>query len=211
MPTRVKVCGITRLEDAQLAVELGAAALGFNFYPPSPRFIAPSAARSIIERLPLLVLPVGVYADETDSGRVAGIAHEAGVRAVQLHGPRFPSLDGELAAGYPIIRAVAVGEDFRVETLQKLGGKTFLLDAYHPDLRGGTGTPFDWTLARKAAEYGTIILAGGLTPGNVGRAISEVHPFAVDIASGVESSPGQKDPARLRAFFEAVREADRYS
>lgn len=210
MPTRVKVCGITRLEDAQLAVELGAVALGFNFYPPSPRFIAPNAARSIIERLPLLVLPVGVYADETDSGRVAGIAHEAGVRAVQLHGPHFPSSD-ETLAGYPIIRAVAVDDAFSVEMLRNIGGQTFLLDAYHPDLRGGTGTPFDWTLARKAAEYGTIILAGGLTPENVGRAISQVHPFAVDVASGVESVPGQKDPARLRAFFEAVREADRHS
>ena len=210
MPTRVKVCGITRLEDAQLAVELGAVALGFNFYPPSPRFIAPNAARSIIERLPLLVLPVGVYADETDSGRVAGIAHEAGVRAVQLHGPHFPSSDGTLA-GYPIIRAVAVDDAFSVEMLRNIGGQTFLLDAYHPDLRGGTGTPFDWTLARKAAEYGTIILAGGLTPENVGRAISQVHPFAVYVASGVESVPGQKDPARLRAFFEAVKEADRHS
>ena len=208
MPTRVKVCGITRVEDAELAVELGAAALGFNFYPHSPRSIALRAARSIIERLPPFVTAVGVYADETDAEHVDVLAREAGVLTLQLHGPRFPELDGPLAS-YSIIRAVTVGEDFDVKMLARLQAGAFLLDAFHPELKGGTGKTFDWALAQKATEYGTIILAGGLNPENVGKAIAEVRPFAVDVASGVESAPGEKDPSRLRAFFAAVEEADR--
>jgi len=208
MPTRIKVCGITRLEDALLAVELGADALGFNFYRPSPRYIAPETARHIIGRLPPFVTPVGVYANETDMDHVTAIAAEAGVGAIQLHGPQFPELAGP-PAGYSLIRAVAVGEDFTAESLAAFQANAFLLDALHPRLSGGTGKPFDWELARDARRYGDIILAGGLNPGNVGRAIQEVRPYAVDVASGVESAPGQKDPALLRAFFAAVQEADR--
>ena len=205
MPTRIKVCGITRLEDAQLAVELGAAALGFNFYRPSPRYIAPAEARAIIERLPPFLEAVGVYANETEMDHVTAVAAEAGVGAIQLHGPRFP----ERPTGYPLIRAVAVGEDFKADSLAGLDASAFLLDAFHPDLSGGTGKSFNWELAREANKYGTIILAGGLNPGNVGRAIQEVCPYAVDVASGVESVPGKKDPMLLRAFFAAVQEADR--
>jgi phosphoribosylanthranilate isomerase len=208
MPTRTKICGITRLEDALLAVELGADALGFNFYRPSPRYIAPDAARGIIQQLPPFVIPVGVYANETDMNHVTAVAAEAGVGAIQLHGPQFPEIAG-LPAGYSLIRAVAVGKDFKAESLTTLQANAFLLDAFHPELSGGTGKRFDWQLARDANRYGAIILAGGLNPGNVGRAIQEVRPYAVDIASGVESAPGQKDPALLRAFFAAVQEADR--
>ena len=208
MPTRIKVCGITRLEDAQLAVELGASALGFNFYPPSPRYIAPGAAPSIIERLPPLVVAVGVYANETEMEHVTAIAREAGVGAIQLHGPRFPDFSRQ-PAGYPLIRAVAVGEDFKAEMLAGFRANAFLLDSFHPNLSGGTGRSFDWVQAREAYRYGTIILAGGLNPENVGHAIREVRPFAVDVASGVESAPGKKDPALLRAFFAAVAETDR--
>jgi phosphoribosylanthranilate isomerase len=208
MPTRIKVCGITRLEDALLAVELGANALGFNFYRPSPRYVAPETARAIIRRLPPFVTGVGVYANETDMDHVTAVAAEAGVGAIQLHGPQFPEFAGP-PAGYTLIRAVAVGEDFKAESLAALQANAFLLDAFHPNLSGGTGTSFDWELAREANNYGTIILAGGLNPGNVGRAIREVRPYAVDVASGVESAPGQKDPALLRALFAAVQEADR--
>lgn len=208
MPTRIKVCGITRPEDAQLAVGLGASALGFNFYPSSPRYIAPDAARAIIEKLPPFVMAVGVYANETDMEQVTDIAREAGVGAVQLHGPRFPEL-GKKAGYYPLIRAVAVNDDFKAETLASLRANAYLLDAFHPNLSGGTGKAFKWELAREANRYGTIILAGGLNPENVGRAIREVRPFAVDVASGVESAPGQKDPALLRAFFAEVAETDR--
>lgn len=208
MPTRVKVCGITRLEDALLAVELGASALGFNFYRLSPRYIAPASARGVIQHLPPFVEAVGVFANETEMGHVTAIADEAGVGTVQLHGPRFPDLELE-PGSHPLIHAVAVEDGFKAESLATLRAKAFLLDAFHPSLSGGTGRTFDWELARKANRYGTIILAGGLNPENVARAIQEVHPFAVDVASGVESAPGQKDAALLRAFFAAVREADR--
>jgi len=207
MPTRVKICGITRWEDAQLAVELGAAALGFNLYPPSPRYVAPAVARDIIRQLPPFVVPVGVFADEEDDEHVAGVARQARVSVVQLHGPRFPRLE-EALRDYPLIRAVAVGPDFNPESLRGLRANAFLLDTFDPTLRGGTGREFDWRLAREARQFGPVILAGGLTSANVGQAIREVQPFAVDVASGVESTPGIKDPVKLRAFFAAVREAD---
>jgi phosphoribosylanthranilate isomerase len=207
MPTRVKICGITRWEDAQLAVELGASALGFNFYPPSPRYIEPAAARAIIVKLPPLVTTVGIFADEPNDEHVAGVAKEARVTVVQLHGPRVPKLDGVLAE-FPRICGVTVKEGFKPEALRDLGGDAYLLDAFDIKLLGGTGKPFNWALARDASRFGTIILAGGLTPENVGRAIREVRPFAVDVASGVEAAPGVKDANKLRAFFQEVRQAD---
>jgi phosphoribosylanthranilate isomerase len=208
VPTRVKICGITRRKDALLAVELGAAALGFNFYPPSPRYIAPSAAVEIIRQLPPFVMPVGVFADETDAEHVITVAREAGVAAVQLHGPALPVMDGPLGE-YPVILAVPVGEDFRPEGLSRFTAGAFLLDTFDRKLLGGTGKTFDWSVAREAKRYGHVILAGGLTPQNVARAIREVRPYAVDVASGVESAPRVKDAAKLRAFFAAVAEADR--
>lgn len=208
MPTRVKICGITQLEDAHLAVELGATALGFNFYPPSPRYIAPEVAWAIIQSLPPLLMAVGVFADETHGRRVAEVARRAGVGAVQLHGPRFPA-DGDWLEDYRLIRAVAVRSGMKAEEMAGLQASAFLLDSYDSELRGGTGKTFDWNLAREAKRYGPIILAGGLTPGNVGRAVREVRPYAVDVASGVESAPGKKDPTKLRSFFAAVAEADK--
>jgi phosphoribosylanthranilate isomerase len=208
MPTRVKICGITRLEDARLAVELGAAGLGFNFYRPSPRFIEPARARSIIAGLPPLAMAVGIFADETESARVAQVARLAGVDAVQLHGPNFPADDGALE-NIRVIRAVAMRRDSNPADWGEHRASALLLDTYESELPGGTGKTFDWNLAREAKRYGPIILAGGLTPENVGRAIREVRPYAVDVASGVESGPGIKDFAKLRAFFAAVEEADR--
>lgn len=206
MRTRVKICGITRQEDARLAVELGVAALGFNFYSPSPRYIRPGAAGEIIRQLPPFVTLVGVFADETDAEHVTGVAREARVTAIQLHGPRFPEASGPLE-GFLLIRAVAVREDFRPDELGRLNANAFLLDTFDPNLHGGTGKTFKWSMAREAKRYGPVILAGGLTPENVGEAIREVRPFAVDVASGVESAPGIKDAAKLRAFFAAVEEA----
>jgi phosphoribosylanthranilate isomerase len=204
---RVKICGITRLDDARLAVELGASALGFNFYRPSPRYIDPEAASAIIAQLPPFVTPVGVFADEPDLTRLLASARSAGVSAIQLHGPRFPDY-GASVGHYPVIRAVAVSQGFQLEELAKLNARAFLLDSFDSKLIGGTGRTIDWTLAREATRYGTIILAGGLTPANVGRAIDQVQPFAVDVATGVESTPGHKDPQKLRAFFRAVMSAN---
>src|SRR5438128_9481311 len=206
-PVRIKICGITRLDDARLAIELGASALGFTFYPPSPRYIEPEAASAIIAQLPPFIASVGVFADEPDATRVIAAARRARVSAVQLHGPRFP--DDRVALGeFPVIRAVPLCDGFNLEDMAKLNAQAFLLDSFDPKLIGGTGKTVDWNLARQAKRYGTIILAGGLTPGNVSRAIREVQPFAVDVASGVESAPGRKDPEKLRAFFNAVMRID---
>jgi phosphoribosylanthranilate isomerase len=207
MPTRVKICGITRWEDAQLAVELGASALGFNFYLPSPRYIDPAAAREIILKLPPLVAAVGIFANEADDEHVARIAKHAGIAVVQVHGPKVPRWDGILGE-FQRIRGVAVKDGFHAETLRALAGDAILLDAFDTKLLGGTGKSFNWALARDASRFATIILAGGLTPENVGQAIREVRPFAVDVASGVEASPGVKDPSKLRTFFQEVRRAD---
>jgi len=209
MPTRIKICGITRLEDAELGVELGASALGFNFYPQSPRYIAPLDAFGIIRRLPPFVVTVGVFADEADVNHMTDVVREAGVNAVQLHNSGIPGAFGAGIGRYPVIWTVAVANGFEPEHLKDLKAAAFLLDACHPTLRGGTGKTFDWNLAREATKYARIILAGGLTPENVGEAIHIVRPYAVDVASGVESSPGKKDPVKLRAFFAAVEEADR--
>ncbi|HEY6291164.1 MAG TPA: phosphoribosylanthranilate isomerase [Terriglobia bacterium] len=214
MRTRIKICGIISVEDAELAVELGASALGFNFYPPSPRYIAPQAARAIIERVPPLVMTIGVFADEASAAQVLSVAREAGVETIQLHGPRWPEApeaDGQpngFRWPYPLIRAVAVGEHFEPESLRGVEAGAVLLDAVHPTLKGGTGQTIDWAKAREATRFARIILAGGLTPENVGYAIRNVRPFAVDVASGVEQAPGVKDASKLRAFFAAVREAD---
>jgi len=135
-------------------------------------------------------------------------AREAGATTVQVHGPRFPALD-ELLAVFTLVVAVAVGEGFKSEELRKIKPSAYLLDAFDPDRLGGTGRTFDWSAAREAKQYGPIILAGGLTPENIARGVREVRPFAVDVASGVESAPGIKDAAKLRAFFTAVAEADK--
>jgi len=208
MPTQVKICGITRAEDALLAAELGAAALGFNFYSKSPRAIAPEAAAQIVRTLPPFVVPVGLFADEADGNRILAVAEQAGVRALQIHGPRLPELD-KLRERYPLILAVSVGADFQLSSLGQIKASAYLLDSFDPQLRGGTGKTFDWTVARRAASYGPIIVAGGLKPENVGAAIREAKPYGVDVASGVEATPGKKDAGKLRAFFAAVAAADR--
>lgn len=205
--TRVKICGITRDEDAALAIQLGAAALGFNFYAASPRYVEPAKARRIIRKLPPFVVPVGVFADEDDESRIVSAAVEAGVAAVQFHG-MMPSRNGNALAGFKIIRALAVRSGFDPECIKSIIADAILLDGCHPVLKGGTGNTVDWKIARAAAKQGkVIILAGGLTPDNVGEAVRAVRPFAVDVASGVESSPGFKDAGKMRAFFTAVAAA----
>ncbi len=207
--TRVKICGITRAEDALLAVELGASALGLNFYRPSPRYLEPGAARKIVTQLPPFVTAVGVFADEGDALRVRTAAEQGGVSAVQLHGPCFPA-DLSPLRSFQVIRAVAVSPGFDPSSLVGLTASAFLLDACEPQLIGGTGQTIDWQRAREVRLMGcTVILAGGLTPENVGQAIRAVRPYAVDVASGVESSPGIKDAGKLRAFFAAVEDTDR--
>ena len=213
MKTKVKICGVRELDDAMAAVELGAFAIGFNFYPPSPRYLAPEKAAQIIGKLPESVAnhvtSVGVFANEDDPQKVAEVARQAGMGTVQLHGPKIPPADS--LPGFTIIRAFQVGPDFDLSELSRYNANTYLLDGFSKDKLGGTGQRFDWTLARVAGRYGrvSIIVAGGLTPENVAAAVRTARPFAVDVAGGVESVPGRKDRKKMEAFFAAVREAGR--
>ena len=204
MPTRVKICGITTWEDARLSIDLGASALGFNFYPSSPRAISPAGAWSIIRRLPPFVEAVGVFVNWPPLV-VDALAHALRLGSVQLHGAESPGELAELARRHRVIKAVQVKTGFRVGSLAHyFAADSILLDGFARGLHGGTGRTVDWKLARTASRYGRIILAGGLTPENIADAIRAARPFAVDVATGVESRPGRKDPARLRALFAAV-------
>ena len=202
MFTKVKICGITRLEDALLAVRLGADALGFNFWPGSKRFVDPDTARAIVDRLPPLVSAVGVFVNQPPT-EVLATAARSGVGAVQLHGDE-PYED---CNGYPItaIKALRVAGPESLADMHRYRVKAFLLDAPSAGY-GGSGATFDWAVARAAAEQVPVLLAGGLTPENVADAIRAVRPFAVDVASGVESAPGVKDPEKLARFIERAKE-----
>lgn len=203
---RVKVCGITNLDDALAAVGEGAHALGFNFYRRSPRYVEPARAREIIERLTPGVLCVGVFVNE-ECGAVARIVEESGVGAAQLHGDESPAYC-EALKGLRLIKALRVGDGFAPEQATEYAAEAILLDTFSTTARGGTGRTFDWWLARRARELvPQLYLAGGLTPENVGEAISSVEPYAVDVCSGVEASPGVKNLERVRKFFAAARGA----
>ena len=210
--TMVKICGITNLADALAARTAGADALGFNFYPRSPRFIEPAQARQIIAQLPPGVLTVGVFVNEAEPAHVAALAKTAGVTAIQLHGDESPEYCRSVAAhrALPfVIKAIRTDAQFTPEQALRYREHFILLDAYSPQAHGGTGLVCDWSLARRTCELmPRLFLAGGLTPENVGAAIAEVRPFAVDVCSGVESAPGVKDLAKVRAFLAAARAAD---
>jgi phosphoribosylanthranilate isomerase len=206
---KVKICGITNWADAKAALDAGASALGFNFYPSSPRYIAPVEARKITRRMPRHVSAVGVFVDEPVR-QVLQIARAAGIALIQLHGEEEPETVRALRPRYLVIKAFRVRRGFRVERLARYGdAAAFLLDGFLPRRRGGTGRTFDWRIAREAKGYGPILLAGGITPESVERAIAEVNPFGIDVASGVEARPGKKDPARIRALMRAVERAER--
>ena len=200
---KVKVCGITRLSDALLASDLGASALGFVFWERSPRAVDPESAARIAGRIPADVAPVGVFVDASPAW-VRGVVRRVGLAAVQLHG-------GEAVEdwrGLParVIKALAVRSQSDVEAALRLPAHvTVLLDGHDPVRHGGTGRTVDWTLAAAVARRRRTFLAGGLRPENVSAAIAAVGPYGVDASSGLEASPGVKEPARLRAFFAAVR------
>ncbi len=204
MPTRVKICGITTWDDARLSVDLGASALGFNFYPASPRAISPADAWSIIRRLPPFVEAVGVFVNWPPLV-VDAMARALGLGSVQLHGAESPGEVRELARKRRVIKAVQVRPGFRAASLNRYRvADAVLLDGFARGLHGGTGRTVDWKLAHAAGRHARIILAGGLTPENVAEAIRVAQPYAVDVASGVEARPGRKDAAKLRALFAAI-------
>ena len=202
--TVVKICGITNLSDALAAVEAGADALGFNFYEPSPRYIPPEAARQIIEQLPDHVMSVGVFVNETLTN-IRVIANAAKIATLQLHGDETPAYCNDLK-DYKIIKAFRVGNTFDPQETVEFEVKSIMLDTSHPELRGGTGEIFDWTIAVGVRELGReLFLAGGLAPENVADAIKIAIPFAVDACSSLEVKPGRKNPQRVADFIAAVR------
>ncbi len=200
MSARLKICGITNWPDAKLAVDAGADMLGFNFYMRSPRFVSLREAKRIIRKLPSGVEAIGVFVNDSVSD-IADMAGIAGLHAIQLHGEESPEDVAETARRWPVIKAFRVRPGFRPAALRAYGkAEAFLLDGFSRAARGGTGRTFDWSMARRAAHYGRIFLAGGLTAGNIANALTAAKPYAVDVCSGVEASPGKKDSAELLKF-----------
>ncbi|HXI26534.1 MAG TPA: phosphoribosylanthranilate isomerase [Pyrinomonadaceae bacterium] len=210
---KVKICGITNFEDAVAATDSGADMLGFNFYRPSSRYIEPGRAREIVERLrsdsknssPTMV---GVFVDEAIDS-IVRIVNEVRLDAVQLHGDESPEFCAELKSFLPakaIIKALRVNGSFDPQTASRYSVQAIMLDAFHEQLRGGTGRVIDWDIASAVRKLvPQLFLSGGLSPENVAEAISRVQPFAVDACSSLESSPGRKDAARVKEFVRAVR------
>jgi len=197
----VKICGITRLEDAEAAVEAGAGAIGFIFWPSSPRFIDPHRARRIAAALPPFVTAVGVFVNQP-LAYVKGVASLVALGAVQLHGDETPEYAA--AVSRPVMKAVSVGRDQARVWPSRV---RLLLDVHDPLARGGTGRTIDWAAAADLSARREVLLAGGLTPDNVADAVARVRPFGIDVSSGVERAPGVKDHERLRALFEAVHDS----
>jgi phosphoribosylanthranilate isomerase len=206
MAPHVKICGVTRLEDALLAAELGAWAVGLNFWPGTPRRVEADAATEIAAALKRRTEIVGLFVNPT-LDEVAEIADGVGLTMLQLHGEEGPAFCAEAArrTGCRVIKAVRVQSAADVRALGAFHTDFHLLDAHVAGLRGGTGEPFDWALVRAHLGDAPVIVGGGLTPENVAEAIAATSPFAVDVASGVEAEPGIKDAERMRAFVRAVR------
>ncbi|HLG15817.1 MAG TPA: phosphoribosylanthranilate isomerase [Blastocatellia bacterium] len=203
---RIKICGVRSVDEARTALDLGADALGFNFWPRSPRYISPDNARQVISQLPPVAAFIGVFVDE-DAQRIINIAAQVGLGAVQLHGDESPEFCA-LLGSIKVIKALRVGRDFDIARIRDYRASAILLDARVEGNYGGTGHSFDWDVAVAAKQFAPIILAGGLTAENVGDAIRRVQPLAVDVCSGVEAEPGRKDPLKMRAFVSAVRAAN---
>jgi phosphoribosylanthranilate isomerase len=208
-PTLVKICGITRAQDARLAEKLGAWALGFNFYRESPRAVSPADAWKIRKSLNLTTEAVGVFVNWKPEVIIT-LVHALELTAVQMHGDESPKQVAYCEDDLPVFKALRVGPRFSMAEFRRYRRATaFLLDAAERGQFGGTGKSFDWSTAKQATKKYRVILAGGLTPENVREAILTVRPYAVDVASGVESRPGIKDPGKLRAFFAEVARANR--
>jgi len=200
---KVKICGITSYEDAAMSLDAGADALGFNFFPSSPRYVDPWTAKSIIRRLPPFAVTVGLFVNVADPDDLVRMVLEAGVQVIQLHGDEDPAYCRRLA-GYPLIKALRIGDSQPEQDLARYPVRAFLLDVRDDVLFGGTGKTFDWSLAQGIDRNRPIILAGGLRADNVRTAIRTVRPYGIDVCSGVEREPGKKDPVKLTEFMNEV-------
>ena len=202
---RVKICGITKLEDALTAVEAGADALGFVFVPDTPRCVEPDQVAAIVDELPPFITTVGLFASE-DSAKISATVNQCRLDAIQLHADVTPEFCRNLDRR--VIKAVRVKDESSLSILSEYDVNAFLLDAYVEGKLGGTGKVFDWNLALRAKDYGRIIVAGGLSPENVAQAVRRVNPYGVDVSSGVESQPGRKDTDKVRKFINAAKSVE---
>jgi phosphoribosylanthranilate isomerase len=203
METKVKICGIMNLADAQAAVEAGADALGFNFYEKSPRYVSLKMAAEISKQLPSFIMRVGVFVNVPEEIVLRAIS-EVGLTMLQFHGDEPPEFCTQF--GLMSMKAFRIRDAESLKEIPNFQTDAYLLDAFSPEARGGTGEKFNWDLAIEAQKFGKpIFLAGGLTPENVADAVKKVQPFAVDVSSGVEISPGKKDAEKVKAFIAAVR------
>jgi phosphoribosylanthranilate isomerase len=205
MSVKVKICGITNVEDGLAAAEAGADALGFIFYERSPRYVSIEKAAVLIRNLPAEIVKVGVFVDADEEIIFRAIA-ECGLNLLQFHGVESPEYCVQF--GLMSMKAFQVRDAESLSQLADFKTDAWLLDAYSPDKLGGTGERFNWDLAVKAQKLGRpIFLAGGLTADNVAEAVKQVQPYAVDVSSGVEASPGKKDQGKVRAFIQAAKAA----
>lgn len=202
---KVKICGITNVEDAEAAVNFGADALGFVFFEKSPRYISPERAAQIIKRLPSLTLAVGVFANEP-RGAIEEKSEIAGIDIIQLHGEEPPEMCDMTRR---VVKAIRVKSLNSLVPITGYKGRVsaFLLDTYTEDSLGGSGRIFNWDIAVEAKQFGRIILSGGLTPENISEAVRHVLPYGVDVSSGVELAKGKKDHTKMRLFIERAKKA----
>jgi phosphoribosylanthranilate isomerase len=203
MQVRVKICGITNLEDALSAVASGADALGFVFFQESPRYVPYNDAASIIRKLPPFITTIGVFVNEKPE-QIEKITSLTGIDVIQLHGDEPPS---QCSLSKRVIKAIRVKSLESLDSVIHYQGKisAFLLDTYAPTVFGGTGRIFNWDIASYAKQFGRIILAGGLTPDNIAEAMKQVMPYGVDVSSGVEAKKGKKDHAKMKLFIERAK------
>ena len=201
----VKICGVTTLDDALSAAEHGADAVGFNFYPQSKRYIPPDRAADIMDRLPPGIKRIGVFVNP-DRAYVAAVLEHTTIDGLQFSGNESP----QALSGYhlPVMKAIHVANVQSINEMTSFQVDSFLLDTFHTEHFGGTGTPFDWNIAVRAKQFGKILLAGGLTSENVAEAVRTVKPYGVDVSSGVELRPGIKDHKKIKEFILRAREAN---
>ena len=207
-PCKIKICGITNPIDAFHAVDAGADALGFVFYKKSPRHVSPNVVKSIVSDLPPFVLPIGVFVNE-EPQVVRDVMDECGLAFAQIHGDETADYCESL--GRPVLRGIRLRDRATFLAMAEYKGRSrirgFIVDAFSDAAYGGTGKTPDWALAAEAARSFSVLLAGGLTPDNVQKAVQSVRPYGVDVSSGVEATPGKKDPAKIQAFVEAAQNA----
>ena len=205
--TRIKICGITNLDDGLEAIAAGVDALGFVFVPNTPRYITPSQAKLVIKQLPPFITNVGLFVD-SEIDEIEDIVNHCKLDAVQLHGNESPEMCSQISLQTKVIKSFHVKKELQVlrNEIANYRVAAYLLDTFIKGKAGGTGQTFDWRIAEGLSQR--IILAGGLTPDNIGTAIAQLQPYGVDVSSGVEKSPGKKDTNKIYSFVRQVRKAN---